>query len=218
MRGTRFCARMRRSSMQVILARFWFMADYWKIEGPKGVASIRARPPYREESHARPPPGNRPRHRQRGGAGRGLPARHRTARPYAGRDRVGAEHGRRHRPGAGAGHARPGRAHAGVAAARPAGRHGARAHRRTPVHRQALRALRTVVVLPLRHHGFPMPDHASQLPRTQLVVKPDWTDLYGHMNAARYVRVFDHIGFQLLEPLGVGESYTRATRCGIYTV
>ncbi|MDM9560772.1 thioesterase family protein [Bordetella petrii] len=63
-----------------------------------------------------------------------------------------------------------------------------------------------------------MPDHASQLLRTQLVVKPDWTDLYGHMNAARYVRVFDHIGFQLLEPLGVGESYTRATRCGIYTV
>ena len=65
-----------------------------------------------------------------------------------------------------------------------------------------------------------MPDHPGHpdLPRTQLVVQPDWTDLYGHMNAARYVRVFDHIGFQLLEPLGVGESYTQATRCGIYTV
>ncbi|MCD0505515.1 thioesterase family protein, partial [Bordetella petrii] len=63
-----------------------------------------------------------------------------------------------------------------------------------------------------------MPDHAPELPRIALTVKPDWTDLYGHMNAARYVRVFDHIGFQLLDPLGVGESYTRASRCGIYTV
>src|SRR3546814_5298320 len=54
-----------------------------------------------------------------------------------------------------------------------------------------------------------MPDHPD-LPRTQLVVQPNWTDLYGHMNAARYVRVFDHVGFQLLDPLGVGESHTQA--------
>ncbi|MBO9354345.1 thioesterase [Bordetella petrii] len=63
-----------------------------------------------------------------------------------------------------------------------------------------------------------MPALAQELPRTQLTVETSWTDLYGHMNAARYVRVFDHVGFQLLDPLGVGESYTRAARCGIYTV
>ena len=54
--------------------------------------------------------------------------------------------------------------------------------------------------------------------RTQLAVDPAWIDSYGHMNSARYVGVFDHSGFQLLDTLGVGESYTRASRCGIYTV
>ncbi|WP_026640579.1 thioesterase family protein [Bordetella petrii] len=56
------------------------------------------------------------------------------------------------------------------------------------------------------------------LPTLQLKVEPDWIDLYGHMNAARYVGVFDHYGYALLGELGVGESYTRESRCGIYTV
>ncbi|MBV7485116.1 thioesterase family protein [Bordetella sp. BOR01] len=63
-----------------------------------------------------------------------------------------------------------------------------------------------------------MPASALELPRTQLTVDPAWIDLYGHMNAARYVGVFDHTGYQLLDALGVGESYTRTSRCGIYTV
>lgn len=63
-----------------------------------------------------------------------------------------------------------------------------------------------------------MPTPATDLPRTTLAVDPAWIDLYGHMNAARYVGVFDHFGYQLLDALGVGESYTRASHCGIYTV
>lgn len=63
-----------------------------------------------------------------------------------------------------------------------------------------------------------MPTPAIDLPRTVLTVDPTWIDLYGHMNAARYVGVFDHFGYQLLDSLGVGESYTRASHCGIYTV
>jgi len=59
---------------------------------------------------------------------------------------------------------------------------------------------------------------AVELPRTALTVDPAWIDLYGHMNAARYVGVFDHTGYQLLDSLGVGESYTHASHCGIYTV
>ncbi|KAA0892940.1 thioesterase family protein [Pusillimonas sp. ANT_WB101] len=53
---------------------------------------------------------------------------------------------------------------------------------------------------------------------TTLTVSPEWIDLYGHMNASEYVGVFDHTGYKLLGQLGVGESYTAATNCGIYTV
>lgn len=56
------------------------------------------------------------------------------------------------------------------------------------------------------------------LPTIPLTVSPDWIDSYGHMNAARYVGVFDHMGYSLLDQLGVGERYTAASRCGIYTV
>ena len=51
-----------------------------------------------------------------------------------------------------------------------------------------------------------------------LTVLPEWIDLYGHMNASAYVRVFDHHGYQLLGTLGVGEAYTQSRQCGIYTV
>ncbi|NYT64052.1 thioesterase family protein [Alcaligenaceae bacterium] len=58
----------------------------------------------------------------------------------------------------------------------------------------------------------------ASLPTTALTVSPDWIDLYGHMNSARYVRVFDHMGYKLLDQFGVGERYTAANQCGIYTV
>lgn len=57
----------------------------------------------------------------------------------------------------------------------------------------------------------------AQLSAT-LTVLPEWIDLYGHMNASEYVGVFDHTGYTLLDQLGVGERYTAATNCGIYTV
>lgn len=74
--------------------------------------------------------------------------------------------------------------------------------------------------LPL-HTKITMPETAT--PATAplsalLAVSPQWIDLYGHMNSAEYVGVFDRIGYQLLGQLGVGEAYTAATNCGIYTV
>lgn len=63
-----------------------------------------------------------------------------------------------------------------------------------------------------------MHTNLPSLPTVALTVSPDWIDLYGHMNAARYVRVFDHMGYGLLNQLGVGERYTDASQCGIYTV
>lgn len=58
----------------------------------------------------------------------------------------------------------------------------------------------------------------TSLPSTTLTVSPDWIDEYGHMNAARYVGVFDKTGFELLGQVGLGIDYTQATRCGIYTM
>ena len=60
--------------------------------------------------------------------------------------------------------------------------------------------------------------HAADRPTRRLVVQSDWIDLYGHMNAARYVDVFDRVGYELLAEYGVGESYTRDERSGIFTV
>src|SRR3546814_278584 len=57
-----------------------------------------------------------------------------------------------------------------------------------------------------------MPNPAIELPRTTLAVDPAWIDLYGHMNTARYVGVFDHHGYELLDARGVGDSNTQATR------
>lgn len=58
----------------------------------------------------------------------------------------------------------------------------------------------------------------NSLPSTTLSVAPDWIDEYGHMNAARYVGVFDKVGFELLRQVGLGIDYTEATHCGIYTM
>lgn len=56
------------------------------------------------------------------------------------------------------------------------------------------------------------------LPSMTLTVSPDWIDLYGHMNAANYVFVFDRNGFELFERFDIGENYTRNSGCGLYTV
>ncbi|SOE87352.1 Acyl-CoA thioesterase FadM [Burkholderia sp. YR290] len=55
-------------------------------------------------------------------------------------------------------------------------------------------------------------------PSRRLVVQEDWIDLYGHVNAARYVELFDRVGYELLGKYGVGEAYTHAERKGIFTV
>jgi acyl-CoA thioester hydrolase len=49
-------------------------------------------------------------------------------------------------------------------------------------------------------------------------VKEQWIDLYGHMNMAHYVAVLDELGHQILERFGMGESYTNAQNCGLFTV
>ena len=54
--------------------------------------------------------------------------------------------------------------------------------------------------------------------RLSFTVDPAWIDLYGHMNSAEYVKLFDLQGFILLDQVGLGESYTQATGCGIYMV
>ncbi|MBK1840709.1 thioesterase family protein [Azospirillum sp. YIM B02556] len=51
-----------------------------------------------------------------------------------------------------------------------------------------------------------------------LRVAEEWIDLYGHMNMARYVSLFDEVGYALQERWGVGETYTRETRRGLFVV
>jgi len=60
-----------------------------------------------------------------------------------------------------------------------------------------------------------MPDPELHL---TLAVDPAWIDLYGHMNSAEYVRVFDQQGFVLMDRIGLGAGYTQASGCGVYTV
>lgn len=49
-------------------------------------------------------------------------------------------------------------------------------------------------------------------------VKPEWIDLYGHMNMAYYVQIMDELGHRLLDRFGLGEGYTVANNCGLSTV
>src|SRR5207237_4324773 len=50
------------------------------------------------------------------------------------------------------------------------------------------------------------------------MVEPEWIDLYGHMNMADYVRVFDVVGNGLLENIGLGADYTRREQLGFFTI
>lgn len=49
-------------------------------------------------------------------------------------------------------------------------------------------------------------------------VDPAWVDIYGHMNMAYYVHLFDALGHRILARYGLGEEYTRRTGYGLFTV
>lgn len=49
-------------------------------------------------------------------------------------------------------------------------------------------------------------------------VDPVWVDIYGHMNMAYYVKLFDDLGHDILAGYGLGEAYTRAFGFGLFTV
>jgi acyl-CoA thioester hydrolase len=49
-------------------------------------------------------------------------------------------------------------------------------------------------------------------------VQPDWIDYNGHMNVAYYVLAFDKGTDGLLDHLGLGEAYRRATNHSIYVL
>lgn len=58
----------------------------------------------------------------------------------------------------------------------------------------------------------------SPKPFAHTTVKPEWIDLYGHMNMAYYVLVLDELGHQILERFGLGAGYTQAENRGLFTV
>jgi acyl-CoA thioester hydrolase len=49
-------------------------------------------------------------------------------------------------------------------------------------------------------------------------VDPSWVDIYGHMNMAYYVKLFDDVGHDILAELGLGAAYTRRFGFGLFTV
>jgi acyl-CoA thioester hydrolase len=49
-------------------------------------------------------------------------------------------------------------------------------------------------------------------------VDPSWVDIYGHMNMAYYVKLFDDLGHDILGEFGLGEVYTRRFGFGLFTV
>lgn len=49
-------------------------------------------------------------------------------------------------------------------------------------------------------------------------VDPAWVDIYGHMNMAFYVKLFDDLGHDILSGYGLGAAYTRAHGFGLFTV
>jgi acyl-CoA thioester hydrolase len=61
----------------------------------------------------------------------------------------------------------------------------------------------------------PMP---PPLPPFRATVPPEWIDYNGHMNLAYYVLAFDKATDGLLDYLGLGEAYRRASNCSIYAL
>jgi acyl-CoA thioester hydrolase len=62
---------------------------------------------------------------------------------------------------------------------------------------------------------MPMPPPLSPFETT---VQPDWIDYNGHMNVAFYVLAFDKATDGLLDHLGLGEAYRRATNHSMYAL
>jgi acyl-CoA thioester hydrolase len=58
-------------------------------------------------------------------------------------------------------------------------------------------------------YSLPELDLAAPLDRYRAIVLPEWIDLYGHMNMAVYVTVFDQAADVLCALLGVGPLYTQ---------
>ncbi|MBL8666488.1 MAG: thioesterase family protein, partial [Rhodospirillales bacterium] len=48
------------------------------------------------------------------------------------------------------------------------------------------------------------------------VVLREWVDYNGHMNVAYYVLAFDHATDAVLDRLGAGEAYRRASGCSVF--
>src|SRR5208282_2490885 len=49
-------------------------------------------------------------------------------------------------------------------------------------------------------------------------VLPEWIDYNGHLNVAYYLLAFDRASDHLLDQLGLGEAYRRATGHSIYVL
>jgi len=45
-----------------------------------------------------------------------------------------------------------------------------------------------------------------------------WIDIYGHMNMAYYVKIFDDLGYEMLSEFGLGVEYTKAHKLGLFAV
>ncbi|RBP64230.1 acyl-CoA thioester hydrolase [Brevibacterium sanguinis] len=59
---------------------------------------------------------------------------------------------------------------------------------------------------------------ARRLPDYVTEVAPEWIDYNGHMSEAFYVLVFGFTTDQVMDTLGLDESYREATGCSLYTV
>ncbi len=49
-------------------------------------------------------------------------------------------------------------------------------------------------------------------------VDPSWVDIYGHMNMAFYVKLFDDLGHDILSEYGLGKRYTHDFGFGLFTI
>lgn len=62
------------------------------------------------------------------------------------------------------------------------------------------------------------PTEDRGLPVYRDVVRREWIDYNGHMSEAFYVLVFGFTTNQVMDTLGMDESYRRCTGCSLYTV
>ncbi len=65
---------------------------------------------------------------------------------------------------------------------------------------------------------MPLPPPLLPYEPYRAAVVPDWVDYNGHMNVAYYVLAFDRATDRLLDHLGIGETYRRATNCSFFAL